>query len=134
MLLHDVNDTHKRLRPSTIFVIWSPSVFLDDWRNRKGQRTATNIKGTWSGIFLSRRPDISRPFTMTVKMSSDSRGHLIGDAGLSDCLNKHHVQETVNGSNVVLAASDAKGDTVSFKGTIDSFGTLVPNTKREEEI
>ena len=32
---------------------------------------------------------------------------------------------TVKGSNVLLAGSDAKGDTVSFKGTINSSGTLM---------
>jgi hypothetical protein len=32
---------------------------------------------------------------------------------------------TVNGSNVLLAGSDAKGDTVSFRGTVDATGTVL---------
>ena len=32
---------------------------------------------------------------------------------------------TVNGSNVVLAGSDKKGDTVTFEGTVDNTGTVL---------
>ncbi len=89
------------------------------------QQTTTDIKGTWSGTFVSRYADIS-PFTITVKIDSDSRGHLVGDASLvSDCLDSHRLQVTVSGSNTVLAGSDATGDTVTFRGTIDTTGTLL---------
>jgi hypothetical protein len=89
------------------------------------QQTTTDIKGTWSGTFVSRHADIS-PFTITVKISSDSHGHLVGDSSLvSDCLDSHRLQVTVSGSNIVLAGSDAKGDTVTFRGTIDTTATLL---------
>jgi len=82
-------------------------------------------EGTWSGTFISRNTDIS-PFTITVTISKNSKGHLIGDASvLSDCLNNHSLEVTVNGSNVVLAGSDADGDSVTFRGTVDSGGTVL---------
>jgi len=66
------------------------------------------------------------PFTITVKISSDLRSHLIGHASLvSECLDSHRLQITVRGSNIVLAGTDAKGDTVTFTGTIDTTGTLL---------
>ena len=89
------------------------------------QQPAPDLTGTWSGTFVSRNSDIS-PFTITVKINKNSRGHLVGDATVvSDCLDSHLVEVTVNGSNVVLAGSDKKGDTVTFEGTVDNTGTLL---------
>jgi hypothetical protein len=89
------------------------------------QQTTPDIKGTWSGTFISKNPG-TEPFTTTIKISSDSRARLVGDASLvSSCLDNHHLQVTVSGSNIVLAGSDAKGDTVTFRGTIDSTATLL---------
>jgi len=89
------------------------------------QQTTPNPNGTWSGTFISKNADIA-PFTITIKISSDSRGHLIGDSSLvSDCLDNHRLEVTVSGSNVVLAGSDAKGDTVTFRGTIDTTSGLM---------
>jgi len=89
------------------------------------QQTAPDLTGTWSGTFVSRYSDIS-PFTITVKINKNSSGHLVGDASLvSDCLDSHRLEVTVNGSNVVLEGGDADGDTVSFKGTVDNTGTLL---------
>ncbi len=84
-----------------------------------------DVRGTWSGTFISRNADIA-PFTITVVISANSAGHLIGDASLvSACLDNHGLQVTVTGSNIVLAGSDARGDTVTFSGTIDNTGTLL---------
>ena len=89
------------------------------------QQTTPDLKGTWSGTFISRNADVS-PFTITVKINLNSGGRLIGDASLiSDCLKNHHLEVTVSGSNIVLAGSDPRGDTVSFSGTIDNSGTLL---------
>ena len=87
--------------------------------------TQPDIKGTWSGTFISKHADIT-PFTITVVISANSAGHLIGNASLvSACLDSHRLQVTVTGSNIVLAGSDTRGDTVSFSGTIDNTGTLL---------
>jgi hypothetical protein len=89
------------------------------------QPTTGDLSGTWTGTFISRYPNVS-PFTITVKIDKNATGHLVGDASLvSDCLDSHRLEVTVNGSNVVLAGSDAKGDTVSFEGTVDDTGTVL---------
>ena len=87
------------------------------------QQTSPDLRGTWSGTFISRNSDIS-PFTITVKINHDSGGHLVGDASLvSDCLRSHRLHIKINGSNVELAGSDADGDSVTFSGTVDNTGT-----------
>lgn len=89
------------------------------------QQSTPDLTGIWSGTFVSRYSDIS-PFTITVKINKNSKGHFIGDASLvSDCLDSPKLQVTVNGSNVVLEGSDSQGDSVSFRGTVDDTGTLL---------
>ena len=89
------------------------------------QQPSPDLTGIWSGTFISSNSDIS-PFTITVKINKHSSGHLLGDASLvSDCLDSHRLDVTVNGSNVLLAGSDAKADTVSFRGTVDATGTVL---------
>ena len=84
-----------------------------------------DLRGTWSGTFISRNSDIS-PFTITVKINHDSGGHLVSDASLvSDCLRSHRLHIKINGSNVELAGSDADGDSVTFRGTVDNSGTML---------
>ena len=89
------------------------------------QQTSPDLRGTWSGTFISRNSDIS-PFPITVKINHDSGGHLVGDASLvSDCLRSHRLHIKINGSNVELAGSDADGDSVTFSGTVDNAGSLL---------
>src|SRR6266849_2950508 len=89
------------------------------------QQPATEIRGTWSGSFFSKHSNVA-PFTMTVVINPDSRGHLIGSSTLnSDCLKDVHLEVTVTGSNVVLAGSDENGDNITVRGTVDKTGTLL---------
>lgn len=89
------------------------------------QQTTPDLTGIWSGTFISRNSDIS-PFTITVKINKNSKAHFVGDASLvSDCLDSPRLTVTVNGSNVVLEGVDAKEDFVSFRGTLDSTGTVL---------
>jgi len=89
------------------------------------QQTSPDLRGTWSGTFVSRNSDIS-PFTITVRINHDSGGHLVGDASLvSDCLKSHRLHIKINGSNVELAGSDEDGDSVTFSGTVDNSGTML---------
>jgi len=84
-----------------------------------------DVKGTWSGTFISKNAGVA-PFTMTVVITANSTGHLIGDASLvSACLDSHRLQVRVTGSSIVLAGNDARGDTVTFSGTIDNTGSLL---------
>jgi hypothetical protein len=89
------------------------------------QQSPIDLRGTWSGTFISSNSDIS-PFTITVKINKNTSGRLLGDASVvSKCLDSHHLEVTVNGAKVVLAGSDAAGDTVTFTGTVDSTGTVL---------
>jgi len=86
---------------------------------------ATDFRGTWSGTFFSKHSNVA-PFTMTVVINPDSRGHLIGSSSLnSECLKGAQLEVTVTGSNIVLAGSDEEGDTMTVRGTVDKTGTLL---------
>src|SRR6266567_3233535 len=83
---------------------------------------SSDVRGTWSGSFHS---DMD-PFTMTVVITPDSNGHLVGVSDLvSECVRGVKLQVTVNGANVVLAGSDAEGDSITLRGTVDTSGTLL---------
>jgi len=89
------------------------------------QQAATDVKGTWSGTFFSKHSNVA-PFTMTVVISPDSHGHLIGSSSLnSDCLKGAQLEVTVTGSQVVLAGSNEAGDNITVRGTVDNTGTLL---------
>ena len=84
-----------------------------------------DVRGTWSGAFFSKHSNVA-PFTMTVVINPDSRGHLIGTSSLnSDCLKGVQLEVTVTGSQVVFAGSDEEGDSVTVRGTVDKTGTLL---------
>src|SRR5438874_11678367 len=88
-------------------------------------KTATDFTGTWSGTFFSKHSNVA-PFTMTVVINPDSRGHLIGSSSLnSECLKGAQLEVTVTGSSIVLAGSDEGGDSMTVRGTVDSTGTLL---------
>src|SRR5229473_7072405 len=89
------------------------------------QQPAADFRGTWSGTFFSKHSNVA-PFTMTVVINPDSRGHLIGTSSLnSDCLKGVQLEVTVTGSQVVLAGSDEEGDSMTVRGTVDKTGTLL---------
>ena len=91
-------------------------------------QAAADVRGTWSGTFYSRHSNIA-PFTMTVVISPDTRGHLVGVSSLnSDCLKGVQLQVTVTGSDAVLAGSDEDGDNITVRGTVDTTGTLLKST------
>jgi len=87
-----------------------------------------DVKGTWSGTFFSKHSNVA-PFTMTVVINPNLKGHLIGHSSLnSHCLKGAQLDVTVTGSTVVLAGSDAEGNNMTVRGTIDSTGTLLTAT------
>jgi len=86
---------------------------------------ALDVRGTWSGTFFSKHSNVA-PFTLTVVINPDSRGHLIGTSSLnSDCLKGVQLEVTVTGSQVVLAGSDEEGDSMTVRGTVDKTGTIL---------
>ncbi len=90
-------------------------------------QSTPDITGTWSGSFQARHVSLAVvPFTMTVVITSDSNGHLVGDASLvSHCLKSHRLHVAVKGSDIVLGGADADGDNATFRGTLDKTGTLL---------
>jgi hypothetical protein len=89
------------------------------------QQSTVDVTGTWSGTFQSRQPNFT-PFTITVVINTDAGGHLVGTSSVSsDCLRDGSFQVTVNGSNIVLTGSDDDHTHITFRGTIDTTGTLM---------
>lgn len=87
--------------------------------------TASDLAGTWSGTFQSDHANVA-PFTITVVVNPDEKGHLIGKSDLeSPCVKGIRLQVTIEGSNVVLAGSDEEGDSLTFRGSMDASGTLM---------
>lgn len=93
--------------------------------SERSQTAGSDVTGTWSGTFQSDHENVS-PFTITVVISPDAGGNLIGASSLYwDCVRDPNLQVKVNGSKIELAGSDADGDSLSFRGTIDRTGTLL---------
>jgi hypothetical protein len=88
-------------------------------------KPSSDVTGTWSGTFQSDHPNMA-PFTITVVITPDANGHLVGKSNLeSQCVRGIKLQVTTNGSNVVLAGSDDEGDSLTFRGTLDQTGSLM---------
>src|SRR5439155_18848779 len=89
------------------------------------QQPAVDVKGTWSGTFFSKHSNVA-PFTMTVVITPNSVGHLVGNSTLnSECLRGAQLEVTVTGSNRVLAGSNEEGDSLTVRGTLDSTDALL---------
>ena len=83
------------------------------------------VQGTWSGTFRSKHTHIA-PFTVSLVINPDMHGHLITSGFSKYCLLRDvdfHV--IVDGSNAALAGTDEIGNTVTFKGTIDTTGGVL---------
>jgi len=84
------------------------------------------LVGTWQGRFSSRN-FASFPVTLIINQGVGVK--LAGAVNLgSPCLRSANLQVSVSGPDVVLAGSDANGDSISFKGTVDSAGTQLTMT------
>jgi hypothetical protein len=94
-----------------------------------GTGAATNppsLAGTWQGRFSSRN-FASFPVTLIINQAVGVK--LTGAVNLgSPCLRNANLQVTVSGLNVVLSGSGPKGDSITFKGTVDSAGTQLTMT------
>jgi len=111
---------------------WLCAARLTDGQSKKptsaagsAQQVATDVRGTWSGTFFSKDSN-GRSFTITVVITPNSRGHLVGSSTLdADCVKGAQLEVTVKGSEVVLAGSDKEGDNITVRGTLDNTGTLL---------
>ena len=109
----------RALLPSLLLLIVMRAAFV---------YAATDVRGRWSGTFASNHSGVA-PFTLTVVISPDSRGRIVGSSTLtSHCLKGAHLEVTVTGSTVVLAGIDKAGNTITMRGSLDSTGTLLKST------
>jgi len=93
--------------------------------SRSASHATTDFTGTWTGTFFSKHESVVA-FTMTVVITPDSQGHLIGASTLSsDCLKEVSLEVTVKGSQITLAGSDEEGDNITVRGSADGTGTMV---------
>jgi hypothetical protein len=93
----------------------------------RAPQVSSALHGTWSGSFFSKHSRSA--FTLTVVITPDSHGHLVGDSTLSsNCLKGAKLQVTTMGSKVTLAGSDQDGDSLTIHGTLDSTGSLMQAT------
>ena len=95
---------------------------------RSSNQAAADVRGVWSGTLYSSHANVA-PFTITVEINPDGRGHLIGSSSLSsDCLKGTKLQVTLTSSKVVLAGSDEEGDNITVRGMLDATGTRMKST------
>lgn len=89
------------------------------------QPSAADVRGTWSGTFFSKHNNVT-PFTITVVISPDASGRLVGNSSLSsNCLKNARLQVTFSGSQIVLSGSDDSGDNITVRGTLDTTGSIL---------
>jgi hypothetical protein len=90
--------------------------------------STVDVRGTWSGTFSSKHPEVV-PFKMTVVITPDSNGDLVGRSTLSSrCLKHAQLKVMVDGFKIVLAGSDEQGDNITVRGTVDQTGTILNST------
>ena len=79
--------------------------------------------GNWSGQFSSRN---FASFPVSIAITQDANGNLHGKASMAHpCMKAGTLIVTLINNNIVLGGSDADGDTITFRGTIDTAGTLL---------
>ena len=87
-----------------------------------------NLYGSWSGTFTSNHSDV-QPFFLSIIITSDSSGRLIGNSTLeAKCMKNANLNVTLNGSNIVFAGNDGHGDNLTIRGTLDPSGTIIDST------
>jgi hypothetical protein len=87
-----------------------------------------DLIGTWSGKFVSKDANADS-FTMTVVIHEDSHGQLIGSSRLnSKCLKDAQLQVKVTDSEIILAGSNAAGDNITVRSTVDKAGTALKSS------
>jgi hypothetical protein len=82
------------------------------------QPTPAALVGKWTGRVSSRN---YASFDVTIDVDADSKAHLVGSG--SPCFTEADLVVTTSGSNAVTMAGSSKvGESITFKGTVDSSG------------
>lgn len=113
------------LMAATVAYLCVPTAVDAQSKDAATPQSAPDIAGTWSGTFFPKHSNVA-PFTMTVVISADSQGRLVGSSTHnSNCLKGLQLEVTVTGSKVVLAGSDEGGNNITVRGTVDKTGQLL---------
>jgi hypothetical protein len=95
-----------------------PLLLLPDPTLGESQPVRSALVGKWTGRVSSRN---YASFVVTIDISTDAKAHLVGDG--SPCFSEADLVVTTSGSNAVtLAGSSKAGESITFKGTVDSSG------------
>jgi hypothetical protein len=79
--------------------------------------------GNWSGHFSSHN---FASFPVSFAITQDVQGNLHGKANMvHPCMKDGDLIVTIVGNNIVLGGSDADGDTVTFRGTLNPEGKVL---------
>jgi len=97
---------------------WVALAILPNTVLAASQPTAAALVGTWTGRVSSKS---FASFAVTVKVTPDAKAHLTSDG--SPCFAEADLVVTTSGTNAVtLAGSSKAGESITFKGTMDSSG------------
>ena len=81
------------------------------------------VAGIWAGTLSSRS---FASFPVSIRVVQDAHGNLSAHATMThQCVQESKLMVTVAGSNVVMSGSDADGNTVTFRGSLDDTGKLL---------
>jgi hypothetical protein len=113
--------------PLATFVLFFTLLTTLAWGAPPSQ-PSTDLTGTWSGTLLPKTPD-GPSAAIRVNISADSNGLLLGTTTLdSKCVKNPRLKVRINGSNIALVGSDADGDSLSLRGTLDDTGKVLTMT------
>ena len=83
---------------------------------------ASPLVGTWAGSFSSRN---FSSFPASLVVTQNAKG-LTGKAAMGHrCVKQATLVITIVGNDVVFRGSDPDGDTITFRGNLDSTGKLL---------
>lgn len=129
-----------RLAPLLPFLVvllsWTSSTCSDNAGNAQANRAASgsahqaspDLTGTWSGTLASKDRN-PKPIPISIVISPNAKGTLFAVSSLaSDCIKDPHLHVSITGSVIVLAGSDADGDSLTLRGTLDKSGTVLTMT------
>jgi hypothetical protein len=91
-------------------------------------QNAPDLSGTWTGTLEQKSPE-GPTAAMSINIAADANGGLLGTATLdSKCVKNPRLKVRVEGNNVKFVGSDAQGDSLSLRGTLDQTGKILTMT------
>src|SRR5690349_16550646 len=98
---------------------------LDDHASPDLKSAAAAVIGNWSGTFFPKHQN-GHPFAATISVSADAKYGLIGSSRVvAPCIANPALHVNLIGSQLELAGSDADGDTILIRGTVNETGKQI---------